>query len=185
MKKIICLALAIFYFLPNLFLLVPLTLPGCDHNFYSIPFQSVLFKSLPKQKSGHHFHAPTKTMAGFSPLTQAAFSAQSLLRLVYPSATSRAIMRVNPAANNSVAMLEWLPSDISGISSSTTTYIMAPAAKLSRQGKTGTTSSAARTVSAPARGSTTPEAAPCRKALMRDSPSECSGIEIMAPSGKF
>ena len=35
-------------------------------------------------------------------------------------------------------MLEWLPSDISGISSSTTTYSIAPAAKLKRYGSTGT-----------------------------------------------
>ena len=40
---------------------------------------------------------------------------------LYPSATSRAIISVNPTAKNTVPMLECSPSDISGISSSTTT----------------------------------------------------------------
>lgn len=47
-----------------------------------------------------------------------------------PSATSSAIMTVKPAAKNKVPRFECSPSDISGISSSTTTYIIAPAAKL-------------------------------------------------------
>ena len=41
--------------------------------------------------------------------------------LYYPSATSSIIIRVKPRAKKMVPMLEWEPSDISGISSSTTT----------------------------------------------------------------
>ena len=50
----------------------------------------------------------------------------------HPSATSRIIISVKPAAKATVPRFECFPSDISGISSSTTTYIMAPAAKLRR-----------------------------------------------------
>lgn len=52
-----------------------------------------------------------------------------MVEFSYPSATSSAIIRVNPKANISTPILECSPSDISGMSSSTTTYIMAPAAK--------------------------------------------------------
>ena len=50
---------------------------------------------------------------------------------VQPSATSRAIINTNPKAKQIVPRFECAPSDISGINSSTTTYIMAPAAKAS------------------------------------------------------
>ena len=50
----------------------------------------------------------------------------------HPSATSSTIITLKPTAKNTVPMLECCPCDISGISSSTTTYSMAPAAKLSR-----------------------------------------------------
>ena len=50
----------------------------------------------------------------------------------YPSATSSTIITLKPTAKNTVPTLECYPCDISGISSSTTTYSMAPAAKLSR-----------------------------------------------------
>ena len=43
------------------------------------------------------------------------------LPMGYPKATSSAIISVKPAANSTVPMLEWGASDISGISSSTTT----------------------------------------------------------------
>lgn len=43
------------------------------------------------------------------------------LHISYPNATSSIIMTVNPAAKRSVPTLECAPSDISGISSSTTT----------------------------------------------------------------
>jgi len=49
-----------------------------------------------------------------------------------PSATSNTIINVKPTAKNTVPKLECLPCDISGMSSSTTTYIIAPAAKLSK-----------------------------------------------------
>lgn len=50
----------------------------------------------------------------------------------YPRTTSSVIIIENPTANAIVPMFECLPSDISGISSSITTYIIAPAAKLKR-----------------------------------------------------
>ena len=50
---------------------------------------------------------------------------------VYPSATSSIIIIENPTANAIVPRLECFPSEASGISSSTTTYIIAPAANAS------------------------------------------------------
>ena len=50
----------------------------------------------------------------------------------HPSATSSTIITLKPTAKNTVPTLECCPCDISGISSYTTTYSMAPAAKLSR-----------------------------------------------------
>ena len=50
----------------------------------------------------------------------------------HPSATSSTIITLKPTAKNTAPTLECCPCDISGISSSTTTYSMAPAAKLSR-----------------------------------------------------
>ena len=50
----------------------------------------------------------------------------------HPSATSSTIINANPTANAAVPMCECSPSLISGISSSTTTYSIAPAAKLRR-----------------------------------------------------
>ena len=52
-----------------------------------------------------------------------------LLSSVQPSVTSRIIITTKPREKAIVPILECFPSDISGISSSTTTYIMAPAAK--------------------------------------------------------
>ena len=49
----------------------------------------------------------------------------------YPNATSSTIITEKPTVKKTVPMLEWPPSLISGISSSTTTYSMAPAAKAS------------------------------------------------------
>lgn len=62
---------------------------------------------------------------------------QSYIELVsppvfYPSATSRIIISENPTAKKTVPILEYSPADISGMSSSTTTWSMAPAAKLRR-----------------------------------------------------
>ena len=50
----------------------------------------------------------------------------------YPSATSSTIITLKPTAKNTVPTLECCPCDISEISSSTTTYSMAPAKKLIR-----------------------------------------------------
>ena len=49
--------------------------------------------------------------------------------LPYPRATSNVIITMKPRAKVRTPISECSPSDISGISSSTTTYIMAPAAK--------------------------------------------------------
>ena len=64
----------------------------------------------------------------------------------YSSATSSATIRVKPAAHRMVTALECSPSAISGTSSSTKTYIIAPAAKLRRYGRTGVTNPAASTL---------------------------------------
>ena len=50
---------------------------------------------------------------------------------IYPNATSSIIITEKPTVKKTTPMLEWSPSLISGISSSTTTYSMAPAAKAS------------------------------------------------------
>lgn len=57
---------------------------------------------------------------------------------IYPRATSRTIISVNPIATPIVPMLECLPFCDSGISSSVTTYIIAPAANERRYGNNGT-----------------------------------------------
>ena len=59
--------------------------------------------------------------------------------IFYPSATSRIIIVTKPNENTTVPMFVCFPSDISGINSSTTTYIIAPAAKLKKYGSNGTT----------------------------------------------
>ena len=50
----------------------------------------------------------------------------------YPSTTSITIIRTKPMAKPIVERLVWAPWAVSGMSSSTTTYIMAPAAKANR-----------------------------------------------------
>ncbi len=52
-------------------------------------------------------------------------------RLRYPRATSKTIMSTKPRATPMVPMLVWRPCWVWGMSSSVTTYIMAPAAKAS------------------------------------------------------
>lgn len=84
---------------------------------------------------------------------------------LYPNTTSSIIIRLKPNAKNTVPMLECLPVDISGINSSTTTYSIAPAAKLSRNGRAGTTNCAARIVSIAPSGSTIPERTPLANAV--------------------
>lgn len=103
--------------------------------------------------------------------------------IFHPSATSRIIIKLNPNAKKIVPILECCPCDISGINSSTTTYNIAPAAKLSKYGNAGITSCAARIVSTAPIGSTTPESTPPRNAFPLLSPSALRGIDIIAPSG--
>ena len=55
----------------------------------------------------------------------------------YPSATSKTIISRKPPITAKVPVLECSPKCASGISSSTTTYSMAPAAKDSSQGIAG------------------------------------------------
>lgn len=54
---------------------------------------------------------------------------RSVRNLPYPSATSSTIMSTKPKATPMVPMLVWRPCWVWGMSSSVTTYIMAPAAK--------------------------------------------------------
>jgi 2-C-methyl-D-erythritol 2,4-cyclodiphosphate synthase len=72
-----------------------------------------------------------------------------------------------------------------GISSSTTTYIIAPAAKLKKYGIAGVIIPAASIVTNAATGSTTPDRNPYRNDFPLPSPLALSGIDIIAPSGKF
>ena len=108
-----------------------------------------------------------------------------LRAIVYPSATSSTIIRLNPIIKRIVPQFECSPSDISGISSSMTTKIIAPAAKLKRYGRTGIISVERRIVRSPASGSTMPERTPYQHAFPLGRPFERSGMEIIAPSGKF
>ena len=62
---------------------------------------------------------------------------------------------------------------------------MAPAAKLRKYGSAGITNCAVRIVSTAPMGSTTPESMPPRNALPLLSLSARSGMEMIAPSGKF
>lgn len=104
---------------------------------------------------------------------------------IYPRATSRTIISVNPIATPIVPMLECLPFCDSGISSSVTTYIIAPAANERRYGNNGTAIPAKITVSTAPMGSTTPDIIPRKHDFLRDAPPAWSGSEIIAPSGKF
>ena len=62
---------------------------------------------------------------------------------------------------------------------------MAPAAKLRRYGNAGTISPAARIVITAPIGSTIPDKTPPIKAFVLLIPSERSGMDMIAPSGKF
>ena len=84
-----------------------------------------------------------------------------------------------------VPMFVCFPSDISGINSSTTTYIIAPAAKLKKYGSNGTTCVANKMVMIEAIGSTNPDKTPYMKVFHFGIFSALSGIETIAPSGKF
>ena len=87
---------------------------------------------------------------------------------IHPSATSSTIITRKPAITPSVPGCECSPRWASGISSSTTTYSIAPAAAESSHGIKGVSCAAASTTSTPNTGSTTPESAPYANACPRD-----------------
>lgn len=105
--------------------------------------------------------------------------------IFYPSATSKIIIVTKPNENKTVPMFVCFPSDISGINSSTTTYIIAPAAKLKKYGSNGTTCVANKMVIIEPIGSTNPDKTPYMKVFHFGIPSALSGIDTIAPSGKF
>ena len=72
-----------------------------------------------------------------------------------------------------------------GISSSDTTYIIAPAANDSKNGITGVNKFVSSIVSIAAIGSTIPDSVPIINDVVFLYPSLFSGIDIIAPSGKF
>ena len=82
-------------------------------------------------------------------------------------------------------MFECSPDCDSGISSSTTTYSIAPAAKESKYGRIVPTNPVKSIVIIAPIGSTIPDNIPYINAFVFETPSDLSGIEIIAPSGKF
>ena len=89
--------------------------------------------------------------------------------------------------NITPAVPAWVcsPKCACGISSSTTTYNMAPAANDNSHGMTNVAPCTMATVAIPAMGSTIPLKEPYRNALPFEHPSFFKGSEIAAPSGKF
>ena len=73
----------------------------------------------------------------------------------------------------------------SGINSWTTTYIIAPAAKESKNGRRYLTLSTKSAPITPAIGSTIPLRLPIINDLVLDNPSRLNGTETAVPSGKF
>ena len=106
-------------------------------------------------------------------------------QFIYPNATSKIIITTNPIATPIVPIFECSPACDSGISSSTTTYIIAPAANESIYGSIGITALVNSIVIIAPIGSTTPENAPYINAFVLLIPSLFNGIDIIAPSGKF
>ena len=104
---------------------------------------------------------------------------------IYPNATSKTIIITKPIATPIVPIFECSPVCDSGISSSTTTYIIAPAAKDKHYGKPGTTRLVNSIVKIAPIGSTIPDKVPYQNAFNFDIPSLFNGIEMIAPSGKF
>ena len=99
--------------------------------------------------------------------------------------TSSVIISTNPMANPMVPTLLCFPLCDDGISSSTTTYSIAPAAKESSTGIAVAFSPRNSIVAMAAMGSTSPENAPQVNAVSLLFPSLRSGTDIMAPSGMF
>ena len=102
-----------------------------------------------------------------------------------PTATSRVIKCRKPTQTPRVPALVCCPRCASGISSSTTTYIMAPAEKASSHGIHGVSAVAPSTTSTPNTGSASPESAPMAKAFGALMPSWSIGSDTAAPSGTF
>ena len=82
-------------------------------------------------------------------------------------------------------MLVCSPACDSGINSSTTTYIIAPAANAKIYGNIGTTALVNNIATTAANGSTIPERVQYKNAFPFETPSAFNGIDIIAPSGKF
>ena len=91
----------------------------------------------------------------------------------------------NPIANPIVPKSVCFPFSVSGIHSSTTTYIIAPAAKDKIYGSIGKTALVNAIVIKAPIGSTIPDAVPNKNAFDFEIPSVLSGMDIIAPSGKF
>lgn len=103
----------------------------------------------------------------------------------HPSATSNIIIMTNPAAKPIVPKFECSPWDDSGINSSTTTKIIAPAAKDNKYGSAGINFDANKIIKKAPIGSTTPDNTPYKKAFHFPIPDPIKGMEMIAPSGKF
>ena len=94
-------------------------------------------------------------------------------------------MSIKPSAKPMVPILLCLPFCDDGISSSTTTYSIAPAARARSSGIAAVLSLSMNIVASAAMGSTSPDAAPHTNAFPGLLPSLRSGTEIIAPSGIF
>ena len=94
-------------------------------------------------------------------------------------------MTKNPAMTPSVPTFECSPRCASGISSSTTTYIMAPAENASIHGMYGDMRPANSTTRMPNTGSARPDNAPSPNAFGALIPSCSMGSATAAPSGIF
>lgn len=102
--------------------------------------------------------------------------------IFYPNAISNIIIITNPTTKAYVPSRSPLNS---GTNSSTTTYIIAPAAKANKYGNSGSKTKANTNVIAAAIGSTIPDRVPNPKAFNLEVPLLLNGNDIAAPSGKF
>ena len=90
---------------------------------------------------------------------------------------------MNPTVKAGIPVFS--PDSIFGISSRTTTYSIAPAAKARKYGKSPAIAPERKKVSTAKTGSTAPESTPNQNAFARDIPAAQNGSETIAPSGKF
>lgn len=104
---------------------------------------------------------------------------------IHPKAISRIIIITNPSIVPEVATSVLRASCDSGINSSTTTKIIAPAAKARAYGRIGLINKTAAAPSIPAMGSINAEDCPYRKLLKGGMPSARRGTATATPSGKF